>query len=85
MSIFTKNIISEKALLLWVIYTFAATLVSLLVASIIIYFVYDCWPLSRYQFNGGICLEKIQPHYIKFIPIIFGIISGSILAFKSKD
>jgi len=85
MSIFTKNILSEKAILLWVIYTFVATLICLLVFSIGIYFIYDCWPLSRYQFNDGICLEKIQPQYIKFIPIVLGILIDSIFTIKLKN
>ena len=84
MSIFTKNVISEQAMLLWVVYTLAASLCCMLVASIFIYFIYDCWPLSRYQFNGGICLEKIQPHYVKFVPLVLGVLLGSFFAFKSR-
>ena len=85
MSIFTKNVISDEAVLRWVIYTFIASLGSLLIASVIIYFIYDCCPLSRYQFNGGICLENIQPSYIKFTPLVLGVLLGSFLAFRLKN
>lgn len=84
MSIFTKNILSEETLLTWLVYTFAATLFSILVFSIIVYIQFDCWPLSRYQFESGICLENIQPHYMKFIPIALGFFLGVILTIKLK-
>jgi len=85
MPLFTKNIVSEKTILLGLIYTFVATLGCLFVFSIGIYLIYDCWPLSRYQFNSGICLENIQPQYLKFIPIVLGVLLGTIFTIKFND
>ncbi len=85
MSLFTKEIISEKTIIIWLVASAASTILALLLSSIIVYLIYDCWPLTKYQVLDNICLIKLEPNYLKFIPILFGIIFGTILTFKLSD
>ena len=81
MSIFTKTVVSEKAVLLWIIMCAIATIVSALLGGVIIYFIYDCWPVTRIQF-GGSCLSKIQPGFLQFLPLVTGVVAGSMATVK---
>jgi len=81
MSIFTKKVISDKALLLWTVLCAISSIVCVLVGGIIVYFIYNCWPIARVQM-GGVCISKIQPEYLQFLPFVIGIIVGTLLTIK---
>ncbi len=83
MSISYRQVISEKAVFTWLAYSFVACLVSILVAGVIVYFMYDCWPITRYQPGSNACLANIQPGYLVFTPIVLGMIIGIIFTWRA--
>jgi len=80
MSIFTSQVISERTIIIWLIYTVLASIPVILIAGVIVYTLYGCWPLTRY---GNNCLTNIQPSYLVFAPMAIGIIIGIVLTIKA--
>ncbi len=58
-----------------------ATIAGVLLGGVIVYFIYDCWPVTRIQF-GGLCLSKIQPGFLQFLPLVIGVVAGSVMTVK---
>ena len=83
MSIFNQQIISERTIFIWLAYTFVTCLAAILLAGVIVYFLYDCWPVTRYQPGSSACLAKIQPGYLVFAPMVLGVILGVILTWRA--
>lgn len=79
MSILKKEVISERIIMLWLGLTVASSIVCILIAGLFVYFIYDCWPIGRYQMNEGTCLSKVQPDILYFLPMIAGILIGTVL------
>ena len=79
MSILKKKIISERTIIIWLGLTVASSIVCILIAGLFVYIIYDCWPIGRYQMNEGNCLLNVQPEILHFLPMIAGIILGTVL------
>jgi len=79
MSIFTRQVISERTIFIWLAYSFVCTLIAILLAGAIVYFNFDCWPVTRYLPVSNACLANIQPDYLVFAPIVLGGIAGTLL------
>ncbi len=85
MSFLTNKSVSDKTLMLWIVYSFASVLVCLLIAAIVILLTYDCWPIARYQFGSNVCIDKVSPSWLKFIPIAVGVVIGTVLTYRLKN
>jgi hypothetical protein len=79
-----KEFVSEATVFLWLALTVASSIVCMLVGAVLVYLTYDCWPIARQQLGGGICLSKIQPPILQFLPILAGIGLGTILTMVMK-
>lgn len=82
MTVFNKEIIFEKTIVIWLVTTTILTMLSLILAGVIVFAMNDCWPLTRYPVLDNICLAKLEPSYLKFIPILLGLFFGTVLTFK---
>jgi hypothetical protein len=79
-----KEVFSEATVFLWLALTVASLIVCMLIGAVLIYLIYDCWPIARQQLGNGICLSKIQPPILQFLPIIAGIALGTVLTAVMK-
>lgn len=84
MSLLTRQVISEQSIILWLLYTVAASIVSILIAGVIVYALYDCWPVTRYLPGSNACLANIKPDYLVFAPIMAGLIIGTLLTVNAS-
>jgi len=83
MSILKKQVVSEKAMLLWLGYTFVCSIVTILLAAVAVYFLYGCWPVTRYGPTSNTCLANIQPQYLVLSPVILGVLAGTVLTWRA--
>ena len=79
MTILRKQIVSEKTIILWLVLTVASSMACILIAGLLVYLIYDCWPIGRSLTGENACLSKIQPDILHFLPMILGILIGTVL------
>ena len=84
MSKLNENVISEKTLILWLFLSAISTIACMLVSAVVVFFVYDCWPIERYPTGEGLCLSRVKPPSLVFVPMIIGVLMGSLLTRKMK-
>ena len=77
-----KEFISDKTLLTWLFVTVIAGIGCLLITSVIVYAIYDCWIMYQHQLAGGVCSADLNMELVIAIPIVLGIVIGTILTRK---
>lgn len=77
-----KEIISDRALLVWVFTVSFASIVLLLLTAIIAYLIFDCWIMFQHQLAGGTCGPDVNVLIVISIPIVLGIFVGTLLTRK---
>jgi len=79
-----KEVVSEATVFLWLALTVASSIICMLIGAVLIYLIHDCWPIARQQLGDDICLSKIQPPILQFVPILTGIALGTVLTLVMK-
>jgi len=79
---YSKEVISEKTLILWLVISSATTGLCVFIGAVAVYFIHDCWPLGAIVHKGGSCLNKVEPFVLQFLPLAFGITIGTVLTIK---
>lgn len=59
----SKQIVSEKTVLIWLVLSVLSSIAFLVVGSVIVYILYDCWPFRSIHPGQGDCLSGIAPIY----------------------
>jgi len=54
-----------------------------LFSGVIVYYIYDCWPITRYGPTSNTCPGNIQPNYLVLSPIILGVFAGTVFTWRS--
>ena len=81
-----KEFIADKTLLTWLMASAFATIGCMLVTAVIIYMIYDCWIMCQHQLAGGSCGPDVNIPLVIAIPIVFGLVIGTVLTRKTiKD
>jgi hypothetical protein len=84
MGLGSKEIVSEKTLIQWLVYSTLATIGFALLGAVIVYLAYSCWPLGAIVKASGSCLDHVQPTLLIFLPLLLGVITGTGLTIKFK-
>ena len=79
MSFLTKQIISEKTLILWVVFSVLSGVLYILAGALLIFFVYDCWPLPGHQPGFNACFSHVVPSHAILLPVFLGALTGVFL------
>ena len=82
MSLFSKDIVSEKTLILWLVMSSVTTGLCVLVGGVVVLLIFDCWPIGSIVQLEGSCLNKVQPPALQLLPLVIGVILGTILTTK---
>lgn len=77
------KIISDRALLIWLIACGLASLILALVASVAAWFILGCWPFGTSQASAS-CLARIEPAFLKFLPMASGALIALIIASRTR-
>ena len=86
MSLFTKQIVSEKTLLTWLFMSVISSLVCELITVVIVYLIYGCWITYAHDLAGGECSADFNKTLVYAAPIVIGVIIGTLLTRKAiKD
>lgn len=80
----SKEIISEKTVLLWLVISSVTTGLCILLGGVVVYLIFDCWPIGNIFQKAGSCLGKVQPSMLQFLPLVIGIVIGTILTIKNS-
>ena len=83
MSPFSKDIVSEKTLILWLVISSVTTGLCILAGGVVVWLIFDCWPIGSIFQKAGSCLNKVQPPALQFLPVVIGVILGTILTIKN--
>ena len=54
----------------------------LLITSVVVFAIYDCWIMYQHQLAGGRCSVDLNMELVIAIPVILGVIIGTILTRK---
>jgi len=82
MSLFTKQIISEKTLLIWLLMSVISSLVCELITVVIVYLFYGCWITFAHDLAGGKCSADFNQVIVYAAPVVIGVIIGTVLTRK---
>jgi hypothetical protein len=82
MSFLNKQIISEKTLILWLIFSVLSAIFYILAGALLIFLVYDCWPLRGLQPGFAACFSHLVPSYAILLPLFLGALTGILLTIK---
>lgn len=77
-----KEFISDTALLIWVFVSGICTIGCILISAFIHYLIYDCWIMYQHQLAGGNCSSAISIPVAIGIPVIAGLIIGTLITRK---
>jgi len=82
MSHLQKEFISDKTLLTWIMLCTFSSIGCMLITAVVVYIIYDCWIMYRHQLAGGTCNLDVNTPLVFFIPIVLGLIIGTVLTRK---
>lgn len=82
MSTLRKEIISEQTLLAWLASSAFSTIVYILISAVVVYLTFDCWIMYQHQLAGGSCGPEVNMTFAIGIPVLLGLITGTVLARK---
>ena len=74
-----KQIISEETLTTWILLSALSAIIFIVAANLFLYFIYDCWPLSRFEPGSVNCISENLPSWTYLLPAIIGSITGTYL------
>ncbi len=77
MSIFNKEIISEKTIIIWIVLSALIGIVCTIIESIFIKFTYGCWPMGDVVTNH--CLDNIDSNFLLILPMIISFVAATFL------
>jgi hypothetical protein len=77
-----RELISDRALLIWIFTVTFTGIVFLLATAIIAYFIFDCWIMFQHQLAGGSCEPDVNVLMILSIPMALGVLIGALLTRK---